>query len=702
VWDVLRTLVRPAASEEEALIEDAPSLSVRGVFRRFWPYARPLRGWLVVGTVLGSLGPVLEGAGIWLTKLLVDQVLVPRDFAAFPPLAAAYLAITLGVGAVGFIGAYLTAWTGESFLHRLRTAVFAHLQTLSVSFFDRRRLGDIISRLTGDVIAIESLVLSGIGAVVTSVLKVVVFGVLLLVLNWQLALVSLVVVPLFWVATRSFSRRIKQASTEVRRRSGSIATVVEESLGNVPLVQAYGREEAEVGRFSAQSLGSVAAALRATRISALFSPVVELLEVIGVIAIVGVGAWQLTAGGITLGGLLAFLLYLSMLYSPIKGLGQLSTTIFAASAAAERIAELLDQEPEVRAPEHPEPLGRATGLICLQDVGFRYPGTAADVLEGVCLNAQPGTTTALVGLSGAGKSTLARLVLRLYDPTHGRITLDGHDLRDLDPTQLRANIAIVLQETLLLDASVADNIRAGQPDATDEEVVAAAHAADAHEFIEQLPDGYRTRVGQRGRLLSGGQRQRIAIARAMVRNAPVLLLDEPTASLDAQASERILAPLRCLMVGRTTVLISHDLLTVAEADQIVHLERGRVVGVGTHEQLMRDDDGYAHLYRLRHLVGERPAGTPGRHRAHEADVEPADASYEPPWNRAPGGGPVGPPPWVAGPDGPPPWVAGPDGPPPWATPSTGHQDAAPPAAGPPDELADPWDDRPAPRSAHVA
>jgi ATP-binding cassette, subfamily B, bacterial len=621
VWDFVRTLVGPAAPQDEGLVDAAPSLPVREVFGRFWPYARPLRGWLAVSVVLGVAGLGLEAAGIWLSKVFVDRVLVPRDFGALAPLAAVYVGITVVTGAVGFVSACLTAWTGERFLHRLRTAVFAHLQTLSVGFLDRRRLGDVVTRLTGDVVAIESLVLSGIAGIVVAVVKVLVFGGLLFALDWQLALVSLVVVPFFWAASRSFARRIKKAAAEVRRRSGSIATVVEESLGNAPLVLAYGREGAEVDRFSAQSLGSVAAALRATRISALFRPVVDLVEVAGVIAIVGLGAWQLSSGRMSLGALLAFLLYLSALYGPISGLGRRSTAVFAAAAGGERIVELLDQQPDVRAPEHPVPLGRVTGRIRLEDVGFRYPGTGADVLRGVAFTADPGRVTALVGASGAGKSTLTRLLLRLYDPTAGRITLDGHDLRDLEPAQVRASIAIVLQETLLFDAGVADNIRAGRPEATDDEVVAAARAADAHDFISRLPAGYATRIGQRGRLLSGGQRQRVAIARAMVRDAPILVLDEPSAGLDYEATDRILAPLRRLMAGRTTIVVSHDLLTVTEADEIVHLDRGRVVERGTHEQLLRDGGPYAHLYRLRHPAERdgapvRPTSAPdplGRH-----------------------------------------------------------------------------------------
>jgi ATP-binding cassette subfamily B protein len=413
-------------------------------------------------------------------------------------------------------------------------------------------------------------------------------------------LASLIAVPVFWATARVFARRIKIASREVRRRAGSISVVAEESLGNATLIQAYGREVAEVDRFAAQSRGSVNAELAATRVGAMFSPLVDLVHVLGVLTILGVGIWELTVGHITLGGLLAFLVFLSQLYQPVQGLGALSTSLFAAAAAAERIIELLDEQPSVTAPDHPIPLGRARGQLSLERVSFSYPDTDTEVLKGVSFTAQPGQITAIAGASGAGKTTLLKLLLRFYDPTSGRVTLDGHDLRELDPEVLRANIAIVLQETLLLDGTIADNILAGRPDATEYQLIEAAKAADAHEFITALPEGYQTRVGQRGRLLSGGQRQRIAIARAMIRDAPILLLDEPTTGLDADAAQRILTPLRRLMTGRTTIIISHNLLTVADADQIIYLEHGRIIETGTHDQLLMNNDQYAHLYHLHH------------------------------------------------------------------------------------------------------
>ena len=593
----VRRTFAPTA-ESSALIGEAPALPLTTILTRFWPYARPYRKWIAISLVFVVLAPAIDTALIWMFKLVVDDVLVPRDFAPFIPLALAYVGLTLVGGVVDFLDDYLTTWTGERFLLRLRTSVFGHLQSLGLDFFERRRLGDLISRLTGDVSSIETLVLSGIVDALSYALRIAFFSAALFYLQWDLALVSLTVAPLFVFLARRFTKRIKVASREKRRRSGSISAVAEESLGNAPLVQAYNRQGAEVERFHRENRGSFAATMAATRLKAAFTPLVDLIELFGALIVIGMGTWELTQGRLSLGGLLVFLAFLSQLYSPIRGLTKLANTFFSASASAERIIELLDEEPAVKAPAAPVRLGRARGEVELNDVTFRYPGATKDALRGVTLHVEPGESVALVGPSGAGKSTIARLLLRFHDPSLGAVRLDGHDLRELDPAELRDNVALLLQETLVFDGTVGENIAIGKPDATLEEIEAAARAADAHHFIERLPDGYDTPVGQRGRKLSGGQRQRVAIARAMIRNAPVLILDEPVTGVDVESGERILEPLRRLMADRATLVISHDFLTIRDATRIVVLDEGRVVETGTRDELLDRGERYAAMEAL--------------------------------------------------------------------------------------------------------
>ncbi len=596
-----------------AHVQQAPSAKLRTIFRRFWPDTRPFRGRMVLSLLLVPVSPALTTASVYLFKVLVDDVLTPHDYRLFIPIAGAYLGITVASGLLGFADEYLTAWVGEKFVTGMRMRVFTHLQRLSSAWFDRNPLGDILSRLTGDISAIEQLVLTGVNLTLTYAFQLVFFAGAMFFLNWQLTLASFIAAPGFLLLSRAFSRRIQNASRERRRRSGSITAVAEENLSNHALVQAYDRESEEIDRFGVENKAAFRAQMVAIRLEALFGPFSSLVEAIGVLVVMGVAVYQLAQGQITLGGLLALLAYLSQLYGPVQGFAGLSNMLFAASASAERIIEVLDEEPAVVDPAKPHPLGRAKGEIRFERVGFHYPEAERPALTAVDLQMAPGRKIAIVGASGAGKSTLLKLLLRSYDPDRGRITLDGVDLRRLSLSDLRRNMAAVLQETLVFDGTIADNIRWGKPDATDADIVKAAKAADAHSFITRLDDGYATRVGQRGRMLSGGQRQRLAIARAMIRNAPVLLLDEPTTGLDAESGHRIIGPLRRLMTGRTTIIISHDLLTVTDADQIVYLEDGRVSAVGDHHQLLASSPGYARLYALHRSDGGIPApGGTGR------------------------------------------------------------------------------------------
>jgi ATP-binding cassette, subfamily B, bacterial len=591
-WSVTGLLV------SRNLLEDTPPVRLRTIFRRFWPETRPFRGRVWASLLFVAAGPLLSAATIWLFKILVDDVLTPHSFRHFPALAAAYVGISVLEGVVSFSDQYLSTWVGERFVLNLRSRLFTHLHQQSSQFFERHELGDSLSRLTGDISAIEQLVLSGLAEALTYVFQLVFFTAALFYLSWQMALASLIAAPGFLLIARIFSRRIKDASREQRRRASSITTVAEESFSNAALVRAYDRRASESARFDEENLGSFTAQMTATRLQALFGPLTELLQVVGVLLVIGLAVWELTNNAITLGGLLVFVAYLTQLYGPLQGLGQLTNSLFAASASAERVMELLDLAPTITEPTRPVPLRRARGYLRVREVSFAYPDTDSQTLGGINLEVRPGQRVAIVGASGAGKSTLAKLLLRFYDPSHGSISLDGTDLRDLSEADLRRNIATVLQETLVFDGTIRENIAWGRPEATAADIVAAATAADAHEFITALPEGYDSRIGQRGRLLSGGQRQRLAIARAMIRDAPVLLLDEPTTGLDAESTRRVLEPLRRLMAGRTTVIISHNLLTVTDADLIVLLDHGRIRAAGTHRELLTTSPGYARLYHL--------------------------------------------------------------------------------------------------------
>jgi len=592
---------------ERELVARAPTLPLRTVLRRFWPYARPFRRWLLVNLVLILIVPAIEAAQIWMFKLLIDDVLVPRDFSPFIWIAAAYLALTVVGGIAGFADDYLSAWIGEGFLRSLRLSLFRHVQGLSLDFFERRRLGDLLTRLTGDVSAIETFVLSGVAQSLAYAVQIVIFTGLLFYLSWELALVALAVTPIAWLGSRFFTRRIKRASREKRRRSGTMSAVAEESLANVRLVQAYNQQEREIERFDRENLAAYRAELASTRIKAVFTPAVDLLKLAGGLLVIGVGTWQLQQGELTLGGLLVFLTYLGSLYSPIRGLSRTGASIFAASAGGERIIELLDEQPSVEDRKDARVLKRVGGSVDFDHVSFRYSARDRDALSHVSFRLEPGETAALVGHSGAGKSTIAKLLLRFHDPTDGTIRLDGVDLRDIQLASLRSNIALLLQDTLVFEGTIAENIAYGRPGASAEQIEQAAVEADAHDFICSLPEGYDTLIGERGQRLSGGQRQRVAIARAMIRDAPVLILDEPTTGIDADSAGRILEPLQRLMHNRTTIVITHNLLTVRRASTVLVLGNGRIAERGTHAELLARGGTYAELYAA-HQAEVAPTG----------------------------------------------------------------------------------------------
>jgi ATP-binding cassette, subfamily B, bacterial len=574
--DRLSTALAPAPDDDK-VVAAAPTVPLREVFQRFWPLARPHRTLFAAGIALAALLPAVEAAEIWLFKYVVDDVLVAETLGPLAYIVPAMVGFALLGALLSFGDEYIATWIGERFTLNLRTKLLGHLQRLEPDALDRRRHGDVLSRVTGDVHAIETLLLSAGGELVQSLARIVFFGGALFLLSWKLALASLVVVPVFYFAARKFARLSRRAARERRRRSGSLSAVAEEALANTALVQSANTQDRELARFRRENEGKIDAELAGTRITGLFSPVIDLIELAGAVLIIALGTWALSSGDLTIGGLLAFIAFLAQLYRPVRDLSRLVETVFDASAGAERVIELLDVEPRVQDAPHARPLGRVRGQLELERVTYRYPGSERPALDHVSLLVRPGSCVALVGASGAGKSTLAKLALRFADPDSGTVRLDGHNLRDVTLHSLRDHVALLLQDAPLFDGTVRENVAYGRPAVTEAQVADALEVAAAGGLADELPEGISTRVGQRGRALSGGQRRRVAMARALLQDAPVLVLDEPTSGLDADASRRLIGPLRRLMADRATLLITHDLALAAEADEIVVLSEGRVV-----------------------------------------------------------------------------------------------------------------------------
>jgi subfamily B ATP-binding cassette protein MsbA len=521
--------------------------------------------------------------------------------------AALSVVIVAAVGAAAsYTENYLTTKVGQRVMLDLRQTLYHHIQRLSFSFYDRNKTGDLISRVTSDVDAVQGFVSSALLGVLVDILTLAGMLGVMFYLNWHFTLIALSVAPVLFLEVYSLTHRIRQATRAIRKKESEILSVVEETLSSIRVVKAFTREDYEERRLKQETLESMDMALRARRIKARLSPIVDVIVAAGTCLVLWYGGRLTLSGQLTAGELVVFLLYLGKMYKPMRDLSKMTDTISKAFVGAERIKEVIQTESQTLDLPRARTAPRFKGDIEYSHVSFGYSPDQM-VLRDISLRIEPGQFAAIVGPTGEGKSTIISLLARFYHPLSGHVKIDGEDVRTFNMKSLREQMSFVLQETLLFRASIWQNIAYGKPEATRDEIIRAARLANADEFIRRMPEGYDTLVGERGVTLSGGQRQRIAIARAIIRDSPILILDEPTTGLDASSERLVLEALGQLMAGRTSIVVAHRLSTIRNADIIFVLDGGAIIESGTNQELIAQDGFYSQLYQIQFQQGPKRA-----------------------------------------------------------------------------------------------
>jgi ABC-type multidrug transport system fused ATPase/permease subunit len=601
-------------------LEEKPMTVIKRLLGYLGPYWKRLIitcSLLVLNIAFTLLPPLFQ-------RQIIDQVIGQRDLSRLALIIGGLILVYAGGSLSEFGDQYLRHTLGERFICDLRVRLYGHLQRLSLSYFEHTSTGELMSRVTNDVNALEQFVTHGVVLTAIDGLRLLGSAVVLLCLDWRLALVAFLPIPAIAYGLRRYNERARPIYRKVRRRLAEINAKLQDNLAGIRVVQAFGQEPAELSRFSNVSENYYQERVTVIRTWSTFFPALGFMSSTGSALLLGAGAYMAARGQLSLGTLVAFLSYSAFLYDPLRRLTEIDNILQEAIAAGERIFEMMDEVPEIKDAPDALAIEQVKGEVVFEDVHFSYDANRAgsdragdgrggndgagdgqagsgrsgeEVLHDIDFHMKPGEVVALVGPSGAGKTSIANLLCRFYDPTHGRVLVDGHDLRGLEVASLRRHVAVVLQDTFLFNGSVRENLLYGKPDATAEELAAAARAAYAHDFIMQMPEGYDTEIGERGVKLSGGQRQRLALARAILADPRILILDEATSSVDAEAEYLIQQALEQVMVGRTSLVIAHRLSTIRNADKIIAVQDGRIREIGNHAELLGRGGLYSQLYQ---------------------------------------------------------------------------------------------------------
>jgi ABC-type multidrug transport system fused ATPase/permease subunit len=581
---------------------------IMNVYQRLFDEIRP--HWKIALAAVGfSIAmAVLEIAPSLLTQELIDEGIMKYNLHKIYQTAIILLLMLAGRTVTFYLRMSYSGRLAQIVLYQLRTRLYEHLQKLSLSFFSNRRTGQIMSRVTSDVSVLQQFIIEGIRESLVNILKLVLIAGILFWFNPLLALVTLIpTLPLAW-GTRAFSRRIKTRYRTMSRRLADMNSILSDTLSGIQVVQVFGQEEKEAGKFRSKSGEYQTAGISSNHLQAIFFPGVTFAFGLGQVIVWMWGGHEVVHHRLTPGGLVMFSSLVAQFYAPVQVLSQMSNLLASTAASGERVYEILDTEPEIRSQENAKPMPDIKGKVVFDNVSFGYDSSEPQLKE-VSLTVRPGEMVGLVGPSGSGKSTLVSLISRFYDVTDGAVKVDGHDVREVELKDLRSSISVVPQEPYLFHGTIRENISYGRPEADFEDVMEAARGANAHDFIMKLPDGYDTHVGERGTKLSGGQRQRISIARAILDDPKILILDEATSAVDTESEVAIQSALDRLMEGRTTLAIAHRLSTVKNADKLVVMEQGRIIETGTHDELMQNEDGlYKRLVEMQTKLGDGADG----------------------------------------------------------------------------------------------